>query len=265
MHQAGRVGRGLQCGGEEVRALLTGARGIIGAVLQPALAERFDLVAVDRRRGAGIRRADLTRRRMSSRLFRDVDAVVDLAATSGTSISWASARRNMRITENVLELARSHGVRRYVLASSNHVTGLYEQDSPYSEILAGRYEGLTPGEHDLISSDSPPRPDSPYAVAKLLGEAAARYYAETSSMSVVCLRIGTVRREDTPTTPRHFATLLSHRDLRHLVECALTAPPPKQHYGIYYGVSANTWRIWRIDDAASEIGYEPIDDAERLR
>lgn len=264
-HHAGRDGRGSPCGGEHVRVLLTGAGGILGGVLAPALAERFDVVASDRRRGPGIRRADLTRPRMSSRLFRGVDAVVDLAATSGTSISWASARRNMRITQNVLELARSHGVRRYVFASSNHVTGLYELDSPYAEILAGRYDGLTPGDLDVISSDSPPRPDSPYAVAKLLGEAAARYYAETSSMSVVCLRIGTVRREDVPTTPRHFATLLSHRDLRHLVECALTAPSPRQRCGIYYGVSANTWRIWRIDDAASELGYEPVDDAEQLR
>jgi uronate dehydrogenase len=84
-------------------------------------------------------------------------------------------------------------------------------------------------------------------------------------MSVICLRIGTVRRDDGLTSPRHFATLLSHRDLRHLVECALTAPPPEHNFGVYYGASANTWRIWRIDDAVSDLGYEPVDDAERLR
>jgi nucleoside-diphosphate-sugar epimerase len=237
---------------------------MIGGVLRPALEERFDLLASDRRRGPGIRRADLTRRNASSRLFRGVDAVVDLAAESSASISWKRARRNMLITQNVLEIARSHGVRRYVLASSNHVTGLYELDSPYSEILAGRYAGLRPGGYDLISADSPPRPDSPYAVGKLFGEAAARYYAESSSMSVICLRIGTVMREDGPRTPRHYATLLSHRDLRQLVECALTAPLERR-FGIYYGVSANTWRIWQIDDAHAELGYKPVDDAERLR
>lgn len=248
-----------------MRVLLTGASGILGGVLRPALADRFDVVASDRRPAPGIRGADLTRRRAAARLFRGVDAVVDLAATSGTSISWKSARRNMLITQNVLELACSHGVGRYVFASSNHVTGMYELDSPYSEILAGRYAGLTAGDYDLISSASPPRPDSPYAVGKLLGEAAGRYYAESSSMSVICLRIGTVLREDRPKNPRHYSTLLSHRDLRQLVECALTAPPPERGCGIYYGVSANTWRIWQIDDAAAELGYQPVDDAERLR
>jgi hypothetical protein len=34
---------------------------------------------------------------------------------------------------------------------------------------------------------------------------------------------------------------------------------------VFYGVSANRWRIWDIDDARRAIGYEPRDDAERWR
>jgi uronate dehydrogenase len=83
-------------------------------------------------------------------------------------------------------------------------------------------------------------------------------------MSVICLRIGSVRPEDTPTTPRHFATFLSHRDLRQLVDRALGAPP-ELRFGVYYGVSANTWRFWRIDDAQAELDYQPVDDAENMR
>jgi hypothetical protein len=44
----------------------------------------------------------------------------------------------------------------------------------------------------------------------------------------------------------------------------VTAPADLQ-YGIYYGVSRNTWRFWDIGDARDEIGYEPQEDAERFR
>ena len=62
-----------------------------------------------------------------------------------------------------------------------------------------------------------------------------------------------------PREPRHFATLLTHADLVRLVEAALTADVG---FGVYYGVSRNTWRFW---DISNDIGYEPEDDAERYR
>jgi hypothetical protein len=83
-------------------------------------------------------------------------------------------------------------------------------------------------------------------------------------MSCICLRIGTVRADDRPAQARHFATLLTHRDLVRLVECALAAPAGLG-YGIYYGVSANTWRFWCLGNAREELGFEPYDDAERFR
>ena len=41
--------------------------------------------------------------------------------------------------------------------------------------------------------------------------------------------------------------------------------PLDLRFAVFYGVSRNTWRIWDIDDAASAIGYEPVDDAEHFR
>ena len=64
--------------------------------------------------------------------------------------------------------------------------------------------------------------------------------------------------------PRHYATLLSHGDLVRLVDCALRAPL-ELRYGVYYGVSANTWRLWDVANAAKELDFEPQDDAERFR
>ena len=78
---------------------------------------------------------------------------------------------------------------------------------------------------------------------EVLGEAAARWYSEASGLSAICLRIGTVNAEDPPREPRHFATLLTHAGLLRLVECALEGPADLR-FGVYYGVSRNTWRFW---------------------
>jgi len=36
-------------------------------------------------------------------------------------------------------------------------------------------------------------------------------------------------------------------------------------YGVYYGVSQNTWRFWDLDEARAGIGFVPQDNAERFR
>ena len=108
------------------------------------------------------------------------------------------------------------------------------------------------------------RPDTPYGVGKALGEASARYHAEAHGLSVLCLRIGTLNWANRPSVARHFATLITHGDMARLVRCCIEAPQDLT-FGIFYGVSANTWRIWDIDDARRLIGYEPADDAEQWR
>jgi nucleoside-diphosphate-sugar epimerase len=244
------------------RILITGAAGLVGTVLMRGLEGRYDLVGVDRalRRPAGVRRRNLVRSRRLAPIFEGVDAVVDLAGLPDHRTEWKAVRRNnLPATLNVLDAARRAGIRRYVFASSNHVTGGYEHEPPYSAVVAGDYAGLDPASLPLIGADWPVRPDGAYALGKVLGEAAARWYSDAFGLSAVCLRIGTVNAEDRPRRPRDFATLLTHADLLRLVECALTADV---HFGVYYGVSRNTWRFW---DVSNEIGYDPQDDAERYR
>ena len=197
--------------------------------------------------------------------FRGAQLVVDLAADPSADAPWWSVRaNNMPATLNALEAAHRAGVRRLVFASSNHVTGTYEQDEPYASIVNGAYEGLDPAALRRVTVDDPIRPDGPYGVGKALGEAAGRMYAELHDLSVICLRIGTVNAEGRPRDRRQFATLLTHRDLVQLVERALEAPA-SERFGIFYGVSGNTWRIWDIDDARTRLGYEPRDDTEQFR
>jgi nucleoside-diphosphate-sugar epimerase len=249
------------------RILITGAAGLLGTVLTRGLEGRYDVVGIDRalRRPPNVRRLNTATSSSLAAAFAGADAVVDLAAIPEAGTPWKDVwRNNLPATMNALDAARRAGVGRYVFASSNHVTGGYEQEPPYSAIVAGDYAGLDPASLPLIGVTWPVRPDGAYALGKVLGEAAARWYAETSALSTICLRIGTVNAEDRPLQPRHFATHLTHADLLRLVECALEAPADLG-FRVYYGVSRNTWRFWDVADAAREIGYDPQDDAERYR
>jgi nucleoside-diphosphate-sugar epimerase len=250
-----------------MRVLVTGAAGLVGQVLWRGLEADYELVGLDRNapRSGPIARADATRPRRLARHFAGCDAVVDLAGFPSPGEPWTRIlENNVPATLNVIQAAREAGVGRYIFASSNHVTGLYERDEPYASIVAGRTAGLSPERLSRLTSADPIRPDSPYAVGKAFGEAAARLAAETGGPSAICLRIGTVNAAGRPRNPRDFATLLTHRDLVQLVRCSLEATM-STGFGIYYGVSRNRWRIWEIEAAEQELGYRPEDDAERWR
>jgi uronate dehydrogenase len=246
--------------------VITGAAGTIGRILQAELAGSYALRTVDQRPGTGIDlAADVRRPERLEGAFSGAAAVVELAANSSVRTSWSLVlENNLAATVGTLEAARRAGVPRVVVASSNHVTGMYERDEPNASVLAGRYAGLDPGDLPRIRADSTLRPDSFYGVGKCAAEAAGRYYAEEYGLSVICLRIGTVNRENRPQNPREFATLLTHRDLTQLVRRCLEAPLDLG-FAVFYGVSRNTWRVWDIEDAAAAIGYEPVDDAEDFR
>jgi uronate dehydrogenase len=252
--------------GPRPRVLLTGSAGLIGGVLRAGLADTHDVEGLDRARGSGAEWVvDMRKLRRVERAVEGMDFIVDLAANSDVSASWESVlRNNVAATLNCLEAARRAGVTRVVFASSNHVVGLYERDEPYASVVAGEYAGLDPEQLPRLTSRAPIRPDSAYGVGKAFGEAAARFYAEEHGLSVLCLRIGTVNHGDRPTHVRQFATLLSHRDLVQLFARCIEAPASVD-FGIFYGVSRNTWRLWDIEEARGAIGYDPADDTERWR
>lgn len=249
------------------RVLITGASGLIGGVLRAALSEAYELSGVDRVPVPGLDVAvgDMTNLEAVGPAFEGVDVVIDLAAVASDRSPWDVVyANNVPSTYNALEAARRGGAKRLIFASSNHVTGAYEDDHPYSAIVAGRYEGLDPKAIPRVSTAMPIRPDGPYGVVKAFGEAAGRYYSDRHGLSVLCMRIGSLVKESRPRTVRHFATLLTHRDLVHLVTQCVEAPP-RVGFGIFYGVSNNTWRFWDIGDSADAIGYHPRDDAESWR
>ena len=228
--------------------LVTGAAGRIGTVLRGGLPERgwavrcLDVVPVpDERPGEEQVVADVTDLAAVVDATRGASAVVHLAGISGESTWPAISHANIEGTYVTLEAARRAGVRRVVLASSNHATGYTPR----------------PGSGLLQEADAPPRPDTYYGVSKVAMEALGSLYADRYGMDVVCLRIGSAFPE--PTTVRMLATWLSPADTVSLVDAALKAPSPG--FSVVWGVSANTRRWWDLA-AARALGYEPADDAE---
>jgi len=49
-----------------------------------------------------------------------------------------------------------------------------------------------------------------------------------------------------------------------LVERCIEAPDDVR-FGVFPGVSNNTWRFWDLSEARRVLGYDPQDDMERVR
>ncbi len=245
------------------RLLITGGCGVIGTILKPALNDRYELACLDvETDGKECVKGDITKLDDIEHLFEGKDAVIHLAANSSLEADWDSVySKNILGTYNVFEASRKHGIGKIIFASSNHVTGLYEKDWPISSIVKGEFRGINTSKISMVSHLSPARADSFYGASKLFGEGLGQYYSGEYGVSVICLRIGTVRPYERPRPEevRFFATWLSHRDLVQLVEKSLET---EVRYDVFYGVSKNKWRFWDISHAKEVIGYDPRDDAE---
>jgi NAD+ dependent glucose-6-phosphate dehydrogenase len=246
--------------------VITGAAGLIGGILAERLGDVHELRLLDRvpvpgRPGVIV---DLGDPAALERVFRGADAVIHLAAVASVAAAWPDVlEANITGTYNVLEAARVAGVSRVVIASSNHVVGMYEPD------LVGAAARTEPGVR--LDHLAAPRPDSLYGVSKGFAELLGRFYAEVHGLRVVCLRIGTVLRSDDPRDPappgfaawglvpweeRIRGTWLSHRDCAELFRRALAADVG---FAIVYGVSDVPDRFWDLEHARRTLGYVPRD------
>ena len=251
------------------KVLLTGAAGRIGTYLRERLGDKYALSGTDRVPVSGFDStvADLTDFDAILPAMEGKDVVVHLAAEPRHTpdIWWdILLPDNVVATANVFEAARRSGVGRVVFFSSMHVVGMYERDEPWSSIAEGDYGDLDPATVPLVTHDMPVRPDGPYAASKIFGESLGRYYAEEYGMTVVCIRLGTMGGDDRPgSDARSYVSWLSRRDLATMVERCIEVDG--LGYDIFYGTSANTWKIYDTPRAWNVLGYEPQDNAERYR
>lgn len=273
--------------------LVTGASGVVGAAVFDGLGEdpTFELPGVDAstydlhaldisdtedRETYVASVADYEAIRPA---FDGMDAVVHLAVYAPGFVDENFAeilRVNVRGTRNVLRAAADAEVESVVLASTNHVVGMYERD---------RAPDIYAPDHDLVVDHaSPVRPDSTYGVSKLFNEHDGRFFVETEPYPKRCyaIRIASVRppaydhpygdaeqgvdegnwergsAEYERKVRRLKATWFSRRDCAHMVDRCLR--DESVEFGVFYGVSDNDGRWFDIGTARDRIGYEPRDN-----
>ena len=85
-----------------------------------------------------------------------------------------------------------------------------------------------------------------------------RMYASEFDMSVICLRLGALLKDDRPEIVRHVPGWLSHRDCVQMIDRCIGAPDSLR-YDIFDIVTDNRWAVRDISHAREVLGYEPQD------
>lgn len=259
---------------ERRRVLLTGATGTVAGQLLPALREAYDLRLVDVRDTdadghpvEGVELVDLLAVDDAAlhALLTGVDTVVHCGyLRPAGEPSYGEERRNVDMTQRVLEAARTAGVRRVVAASTNQASKWYEQPWAQHRI-------------DRVAPEDYPRPDSWYGWAKAAYESMGFLYACGAlgrAVEVVLVRIVAPREIDAADFAdrplerylRDIAGYVSPRDLAQLFTRSVDAESVDDRFGvpfqIFYGVSANARTFWSTTNAREVVGYAPQDDSE---
>ena len=235
----------------EERVLITGAAGNMGRMLRTRLATPGRTLRLLNRSpvapagpGEAVETvcASVTDLAAVVAACEGVDAIIHLGGLSGEAPFDDILHTNVAGSQHVLEAAHRQGVRKVLLASSNHAVGYFTRDDAPA---------------DGLPADLLPRPDSYYGWSKTAMEAMGRLYADTYGMDVYCLRIGSCF--PVPTDVRHLSTWLSPDDSARLMNACLRTDNGGFH--LIWGVSANTRRWWSLK-AGEQVGYHPLDDAE---
>lgn len=168
-----------------MKLVVTGASGKAGrAVVRDLVEHQHDVLGVDvvlpAESPAMFLLADLTDFGQAVECLAGVEAVVHLAAipAPGIHTEQATFRTNTLSTYNVFEAARLRGLQRVVWASSETILGLpFEREEPA---------------YAPIDEKHPPRPESSYALSKLLAEELGRQLHRWSGIPYVALRFSNI-------------------------------------------------------------------------
>jgi uronate dehydrogenase len=219
--------------------VITGAAGQIAGELRQRLSPRFSLRLTDIDPVSPLSgreqfiAADLADAASLDKIMSGADAVVHLGGVA-VEESWDKIMpANIAGAYNVFEAAHRHGVKRIVVASSNHAVGFFLRSETIDEQVF-------------------PRPDGRYGLSKAFAEIVGRLYADKYGMEVFCIRIGAMTYE--PEDIRRLAIWIHPEDLTSLVEVGISAPGIRHE--IVYGMSDNK-RTWWDNSNALRLGYRP--------
>ena len=278
---------------DKLKVLITGASGYIASQMLKEYRQKYDLTLIDAidtdRDGNhvnGVHIVDLidTDRSGYEEHFARQDAVIHLAykrsspgGVYGSDVPhidrFATEHENVQMANNVYRCAYDSGVKRVVVASSNHAADWYEH-----ALIHNRKK-------EMVFENDLPLSDNFYGWAKAAYELLAYPYACGAfgrKLEVVQVRIGNPRETDADellahaddlhggtgksTYKRGLGAHFSERDLRQLFTRAIETPDIENEHGvpwlIVYGISGNTRAFWSLENARRVLGYRPQDDSE---
>lgn len=245
------------------RVMITGMSGLIGGVLRRYLEELggYELSALNRSKVEGVDclQADIADLEAIKPAFEGKDVVVHLAASLDFDDWESNLSANVVGTYNVYEAARQTGVKRVVFASSGATVMGFERDEPYKAIVEGRYESV-PDMFPKVTHDKI-RPHGVYGASKVWGEALGRYYSDEFGISVLCVRISSVKDVNRPGSERENSIYLSHRDCAEVLRKCIDAPADLV-YDVFFAASANKWGYRDLEHPREVLGWEPQDSAD---
>jgi len=264
------------------KILVTGVSGYIASQLLPTFRGSYELTLLDVKETdlkgnkiPGVKIADLGAPDYEKyqEYFKGIDTTVHLGyywepGESGEKLPFRMRpfqheRVNVDMAYNVYKLSHDAGVRRMVVASSNHAADWYEY------LI---HQGLM----DMVSPDTYPLSDNFYGWAKATYEHIGFIFATGHfgrNLEIVQLRIGAPREIDyrnfldNPNAyKRDLGAYISERDMQQLFIKSIETENIENEHGIpfqiFYGISDNARKFWSIANARKVIGYAPEDDSE---
>ena len=113
-----------------------------------------------------------------------------------------------------------------------------------------------------VNTNMPVAPPNLYGASKAWGEAVGRFYAQRG-LSVFCLRIGALMKDgDERLKPGQpdLDIALTYGDLSRLFDACMNASP-EVRFGLFHGISNNSFKRLDLTDTRGVLGYAPQDDA----
>lgn len=241
---------------EMKKIVLIGGSGTIGSILREGFASEFELVNLDievNKENRTNRKVDATKyNELVRSIPNDADVLINLLSKPQTENLVDVAEMDklvdvfLKASYHIFQAAIDLGIPKVVVASSNHVTDYYEEDG---DSTLGRE----------INVNDYPYSNGLYGILKLATENLGFAFHNKHNLSVINLRIGSVKQNEETEIyedlDRLKHTWLSEIDTVNLFRNAILS---EVKFDTYYGVSDNKGKPWNNDKTKRELGFESV-------